>query len=398
MPAALATAALGVQSFYILFANQIDSPDWPHKVCQNGGEGPQGSECVDARNYRDGVFITSPQNITAAHIAKVKRDVPGASVVGYWDFGEMPLTATPELCPFCTGHVMGDRAGRNCSTTYPCGRGSFTDALNASIPHELLIRRRTGLDKQWKLVEGYPGLPAYCHNKNLSPLLSEFLGGWLANHSFDGIYLDGYVEPDRIHLSSSPPACNVTDTGAYTGPLMHLDTPDNVTNVAPLLGGKCGFGLAPCNVTALKLLCDRTDGCGGFNSNGWLKTGPLTKAMLLKTPTAIKDNSSFYLRQGASTVTCEYDYDGDGAPDTPAEHAVSRHAVAWLQLYCIIYHNILMCASGTGADDNTRGAGNVLGVAVRVRGSTAPDSRREGNHPSQLRRRRQRPIAEWHHN
>ena len=117
MPAVASAAALGVQAFYILFANQIDSPTWPDKVCQNSGHGPQGSECVDARQYKDGVFIASPQNMTAAHIAKIKRDVPGAKVVGYWDFGGMPLYANPDVCPFCTGHVMGDKPGRNCSTS-----------------------------------------------------------------------------------------------------------------------------------------------------------------------------------------------------------------------------------------------------------------------------------------
>jgi hypothetical protein len=320
----VASAALGVQAFYILFANQIDSPDWPHKVCQNGGHGPQGSECVDATAYRNGVFITSPQNITAAHIAKVKRDVPGAKVVGYWDFGEMPLYANENVCPFCTGHVMGDKAGRNCTTTYPCGRGTFTDALNATVPHELLIRRRTGKDKNWVLVEAYPGLAAYCWNSKLAPLLAKFLGGWLAGHGFDGLYLDGYVEADRIHIATTAPTCSVVDVGQYTGPLMHLDTPDNVTNLAPHLGGKCGFGAAPCNITDLKLLCDKTDNCGGFNSNGWLKAGPLTKDMLIQTSTAVKDNSSFWLRNG-SAVTCEWDYDGDGQPDTPLEHAV-RHS------------------------------------------------------------------------
>ena len=42
--------------------------------------GPQGSECVPASKYKDGVFIASPQNITKELIAKVKADVPGRSV------------------------------------------------------------------------------------------------------------------------------------------------------------------------------------------------------------------------------------------------------------------------------------------------------------------------------
>ena len=177
-------ANLSTQAFYILFANQIDSPDWPHKVCQNGGLGPQGDECVDATRYKNGVFVTSPQNITQAHVQKVKRDVPGSRLVAYWDFGEMPVTASPDICPFCTGHIMGDRDGRNCTTTYPCGQGTFTEALNKSVPHELLIRRRTATHRQWQLVEGYPGLPAYCWNKRLAPLLANFLGDWIKARRF----------------------------------------------------------------------------------------------------------------------------------------------------------------------------------------------------------------------
>ena len=84
--------------------------------------------------------------------------------------------------------------------------------------------------------------------------------------------------------------------------------------------GKCGYGHKPCNISALKAECDATNGCGGFNSNGWLKQGPLNASSLHRTPSAVEDNSSFFLRSSA-TLTCEYDYDGDGEADSPTEHA-----------------------------------------------------------------------------
>lgn len=122
-------ASVGTQAFYILFADQITSPNWPQKICQNNGRpGPQGAECVPASKYANGVFIASPQNMTAELIAKVKADVPGSSVVAYWDFGDVPLPHSAE-CPFCQGHIMGDRPGRNCSTTYSCGPSPFLKAL-----------------------------------------------------------------------------------------------------------------------------------------------------------------------------------------------------------------------------------------------------------------------------
>ena len=254
------------QAFYILFANQINSPSsWPRKVCQNGGVGPQGSECVDASNYRNGIFVTSPQNITKEDVAKVKRDVPGSKLVLYWDFGEMPVT--PAGCLFCTGHIMGDLPGRNCTTTYPCGVGSFTSALNEAVPPELLIRWRTGEHPVWEYAEGMPGLPAYCWNKKLAPILAKFLGGWVKDHGFDGIYLDGYVEPDHVHIGAEP--CNVVDHGQYEGPMVHMDAPGSAANLGAKLSGSCGFdGKEPCNISALKEGCDSFDGCNGFNTNG----------------------------------------------------------------------------------------------------------------------------------
>ena len=207
---ALATAHLEAhpethasKSFYILFAEQIDSPDFPHSICQNGGRGPQGGECVDGRDYD--LFITSPQgNLTAAHLDKVRRAVPGSRVVAYWDFGEMPLKpAQAELCPFCKGHTMGDRPGRNCTTTYRCyddlRDNPFVAALNAAFPPELAVRRLSPANGScpYELVESYPGLASYLWAERSTEVLHTFLSAWLDKVGFDGIYLDGYVQPSK---------------------------------------------------------------------------------------------------------------------------------------------------------------------------------------------------------
>lgn len=187
--------AAGIQAFYILFSHQITSSDWPEKLCQNAGHGPQGDECVSPRLYKDGVFIrcapaapfrlsgtpltaprsrcaflfSSPQNITKKLLQKVKTDVPGSKVVAYWDFGGMPLLpADPAECPFCHGHIMGDRAGRNCSTTYQCGPSPFLTALQAAFPKELATHDITdGLPGV--MVETYPGLAHYVWNNRSAP-------------------------------------------------------------------------------------------------------------------------------------------------------------------------------------------------------------------------------------
>jgi len=81
LSATAAAAPVGIQAFYVLFSEQVDSPNWPQKLCQNNGVGPQGGECVDARKYENGVFIASPQNMTKEHIAKIKSTVKREGLV-----------------------------------------------------------------------------------------------------------------------------------------------------------------------------------------------------------------------------------------------------------------------------------------------------------------------------
>ena len=188
--------ANGTRAFYVLFSEQVDAPTWPAKVCQNNGRGPQGGECVDARSYTNGVFVASPQNFTAAHVARVKASVPGSSVLAYFDFGDAPLAQSAE-CPFCRSHIMGDRPGRNCSTTYTCGPSAFLRALQSTFAPELAVHDITG-GAPGVMVESYPGLAKYVWSKRLASLLATFLSDWLLEHGFDGLYLDGYVEPDRV--------------------------------------------------------------------------------------------------------------------------------------------------------------------------------------------------------
>ena len=180
----------GTQAFYILFADQVTSPDWPDRICQNAGVGPQGSECVPASKYRDGVFIASPAGLSKEMIAKVRADVPGSRVVAYWDFGDIPIVGRSQAeCPFChDGHIMGDRPGRNCSTTYHCRSSAFSDALQKAFPPQLAVHDITD-GTPGVMVESYPGLPKYVWNNASAPLLATFLSGWLKDHGFDGLYM-----------------------------------------------------------------------------------------------------------------------------------------------------------------------------------------------------------------
>ena len=192
-------AAVVTQAFYILFANQIDNPMWPDKICQNGGVGPQGGECVSPKTYAGGIVIASPMNITSGHIAKVKSAIPGAAVLAYFDFGETPIkpeASDAGVCACCTGHVMGDREGRNCSTTYPCSDGhspAYLQSLNAHFPPSYAARKPSADGGPPALRCSYPGLAQYVWSNRSAPAIGAWLGGWATQHGFDGVYLDGYL-------------------------------------------------------------------------------------------------------------------------------------------------------------------------------------------------------------
>ena len=88
---------------------------------------------------------------------------------------------------------MGDRLGRNCSTTYSCGGVSpFVAALHALPNINTMAVHDITDPKQPVMVEGYPGLAKYVWNNRSAPLLAAFLSGWLKDNDFDGVYFDGF--------------------------------------------------------------------------------------------------------------------------------------------------------------------------------------------------------------
>jgi hypothetical protein len=127
-------------------------------------------------------------------VAKVKRDAPGSSVLVCFDMNNLPLMRSSE-CAFCRGdHLHGDRPGRNCSTSYQCGPSPYLSALQEGFPQRLAVHDVTN-GAPGVMFEGYPGLAKYEFTEEAARRLSNFLSGWIMRHDFDGIYLDGYVEP-----------------------------------------------------------------------------------------------------------------------------------------------------------------------------------------------------------
>eukprot|EP00944_MAST-04C_sp_MAST-4C-sp1_P000369 g369.t1 len=204
--------ATSTKAFYILFSNQVmDNPEWPTKLCQNNGHGPQGAECVDATQYANGIFIASPQNMTKDIITKIKKDVSNSKVLAYFDFGDIPLAYDPKECPFCHSHIMGDKPGRNCTTTYACGPSSFLANLQGIFLKKFAVHDITkGLPGV--MVESYPGLAKYVWNSKSTPLLANFLSSWVIDNGFDGIYLDGYVQPNKVNFEQ----CELKEEGCQS--------------------------------------------------------------------------------------------------------------------------------------------------------------------------------------
>eukprot|EP00039_Didymoeca_costata_P031617 m.35663 g.35663 ORF g.35663 m.35663 type:complete len:367 (-) comp8923_c1_seq2:179-1279(-) len=242
------TRAVGKQSFYILFADQVQSNTWPEKVCQNNGKGPQGSECVDARKYSDGIFIVSPQNFTAELVQRVKKDVPGSRLVIYFDFGDMPL-AHSEECPFCQGHIMGDKYGRNCSTTYTCGPSPFLNGLQSVFPSKDAVHDITN-GTPGVMVESYPGLAKYIWNNKSTPILAKYLSDYIKENQFDGIYLDGYIEPDRINFEQCTTAKEGCTSFLKSGHIYDVNG-DGVEDSSEVVYATY-FGWAPAFVTMMR--------------------------------------------------------------------------------------------------------------------------------------------------
>ena len=223
---AAAANAPGRRAFYILFANQVtDNPGWPI-VCQNNGDGPQGGECVNITDYAGGVIIMSPQNVTPAVVARVRAASPAARVAAYWDFSEVPwLNASAGAalnisCPCCTGHVMGDLPGRNCSTTYACGAGSFTAALAAALPPTAFVARLD--DPQAppgaRVVQcAYPGLAMFVPSAATAGPVADLVADFVIAAGFDGLYMDGY-EPPTVKSVACAGACDFNGDGVAETP------------------------------------------------------------------------------------------------------------------------------------------------------------------------------------
>jgi len=160
------------KAYYILFEDDITSSAWPKGF----------------QDYQ--LFVTGPQNITKQLIQKVKADVPGSLLVAYWDFRDVPLKTG---CS--TGHVMGDRLGRNCTTSYKCGDGPWSLGIQSIFPKEWALNELHPNGTS-SVICTYPGLAGYIPFQKSVDAIVKFMADFFSEVPFDGVYLDGTLRGD----------------------------------------------------------------------------------------------------------------------------------------------------------------------------------------------------------
>jgi len=157
------------KAFYILFANQVEDPTWP-------------------KGYEEfSVFIVQPQNMTSELVQKIKTTT-GAKVLAYWDSLHIPIKAG---CS--TGHVMGDKSGRNCTTSYPCGTGEYSTAISQMFPPKYALNMINS-NGTLTVMCTYPGLATYIPSQDSAKIIANFLSTVIHDAQFDGIYLDNTID------------------------------------------------------------------------------------------------------------------------------------------------------------------------------------------------------------
>jgi hypothetical protein len=158
----------GGKAYYILFADDILNTSFPEGFTE----------------YE--LFVVQPQNVTPALIEKVHTAIPGSKLLAYWDFMDIPIASG---CS--TGHVMGDRPGRNCSTypQYQCGPGTWSNAIAKSSFHPSYAVNQLLPNSTETVVCLYPGLAFYVPFPESIKAMVQLMVSQLS--SFDGIYLDG---------------------------------------------------------------------------------------------------------------------------------------------------------------------------------------------------------------
>jgi len=100
---------------------------------------------------------------------------------------------------------MGDKPGRNCSTSYHCAESSsFQSIINMAFP-PALARNQLFSNGSSAATCIYPGQAYYVPCAASVKSLAQMLASVVARAGFDGIYIDNYIHPDAFNPPHDPP-------------------------------------------------------------------------------------------------------------------------------------------------------------------------------------------------
>jgi len=92
---------------------------------------------------------------------------------------------------------MGNQRGKTCDCcykSYKCGPSVFQTGVQNMFPSSWAVNQLNPNGSK-AVICGYPGLASYVLFKKSADAMSAFLGKYIKNVGFDGIYLDGYERP-----------------------------------------------------------------------------------------------------------------------------------------------------------------------------------------------------------
>ena len=77
---------------------------------------------------------------------------------------------------------MGDRPGRNCSTTYQCGQGAYQIDLNKVFPSKYAANTLGKMNES--VLCDYPGLALHVWFKETADIMAPWLAQWVQHRFF----------------------------------------------------------------------------------------------------------------------------------------------------------------------------------------------------------------------
>jgi len=171
----------GGRAYFLLTFDMLSEPGWPAKFAHYG------------------LFITQPTHFTAELVRKVKRDVPGAKVLAYFDAVNIPIIAG---CS--TGSPMGNNPVQRSLPDDPAG---YYKQLRSTFQESWVIR---DLGNKSTPICVYPGLAGYVLMQESADAIVAFHKAVTLARGYDGLYVDMLTDDWWVAPKYAPQLVNVS--------------------------------------------------------------------------------------------------------------------------------------------------------------------------------------------